>query len=213
MKGHPDTTHLQGWNEEGAAMGAPHGYSDEATGARGVSREQSPTSNTHTPRPKNQVSPLTLRAIRYHRKSLLKKIKDNVLQGPSKDSCWIWRGHVTLKAGPRPVSARLASWLISRRVLPAGKVVGNACGCSECINPKHLVATTPATLGAFYGSRARPAKGQDHPQAKLSDADVRAIWVLRKAGMKIGVIAKEFSVATKTVDKILSGERWAHLVS
>lgn len=53
--------------------------------------------------------------------------------------------------------------------------------------------------------------GQGHPQAKLQDADVDAIFELREQGMSLREIAQKFDVGHACVWKVLAHTRRADL--
>jgi predicted DNA-binding protein (UPF0251 family) len=59
------------------------------------------------------------------------------------------------------------------------------------------------------GYRAPP--GADHPQAKLTDDDVRAIRVLRAQGAKRADLSKQFGVSERTVAAVVNRSRWGHV--
>lgn len=49
--------------------------------------------------------------------------------------------------------------------------------------------------------------GQDHPNAKLTDAEVELVHRLREDGMGIKTIAKTMETPLRTIRTILSGAR------
>ena len=49
--------------------------------------------------------------------------------------------------------------------------------------------------------------GEDHPSAKLTDADVDEVLALHELGLGYGRIAKKFDVTKGCVQKILTGRR------
>ncbi|MGH9818051.1 MAG: hypothetical protein ACRD6I_18460 [Candidatus Acidiferrales bacterium] len=50
-------------------------------------------------------------------------------------------------------------------------------------------------------------RGEDHPQAKLSDADVRLVRVLHQADLGYKTIARKFEVSPSCVRNIVKGRQ------
>lgn len=55
--------------------------------------------------------------------------------------------------------------------------------------------------------------GENHPNAKLSDADVDRIFALRESGLTLAAIAGKMGVSKSCVQHILDGTRRAHLAA
>lgn len=58
----------------------------------------------------------------------------------------------------------------------------------------------------------RDLRGEDHPSARLTEADIRAIRARRREGWLVREIAAERGVATPTISKILGGRSWSHVL-
>jgi len=59
----------------------------------------------------------------------------------------------------------------------------------------------------------RTLRGVRSPRAKLTEEDARKALRLKKTGMLNREIASLFGVATNTVSRIITGERWPHLTA
>jgi hypothetical protein len=54
-------------------------------------------------------------------------------------------------------------------------------------------------------------RGEAHPNAKLSEQDVRSIRAAFASGAEPAALATKFDVSTSTIAAILSGRRWSHV--
>lgn len=54
-------------------------------------------------------------------------------------------------------------------------------------------------------------KGETHTNAKLTEADVKAIRALRAEGMKLRTIAERFPVSYVAIYNVVSGRSWRHV--
>lgn len=62
---------------------------------------------------------------------------------------------------------------------------------------------------ALWGAKAMAVRGARLPQAKLSEAD--AIAIRRNVrGLTARQLAEQYGVHYRTIEKIRSGETWAH---
>lgn len=55
------------------------------------------------------------------------------------------------------------------------------------------------------------ARGREHPRAKLSEIDVRAIVARRKEGGTMAAIAAVFHVSGTAIRDVMSGRTWSHV--
>jgi uncharacterized protein YjcR len=54
-------------------------------------------------------------------------------------------------------------------------------------------------------------KGEDHPQAKLTERDVKAIRTYSKGGFKQQELAEMFNVKRNTISAIITRKSWRHV--
>ena len=129
--------------------------------------------------------------------------------------CWEWIGRTTTAYGHGKFSWRRQRWIASRAAyhlfkgpIPAGMLVRHKCDNPPCCNPDHLeLGDIPDNMrDKFERGRHRP--GAEHPMAKLSDDDVRAIRRAPGTGVSI---AAQFNISPATVSLIKNRKLWKHL--
>ena len=121
--------------------------------------------------------------------------------------------------------AHRISWELSHGTIPHGLFVLHKCDTRACVNPAHLFLGTIADnnadrdrkgrhrvgVGDRHGSVTHPervVRGEQHPKAKLSAADVDSIRRMISDGVGPRRIARMFGVAHGTVDFIKAGKTW-----
>lgn len=143
------------------------------------------------------------------------------VRGP--DECWEWKGprhpqgYGRTKYGGRTVSAHRLAFMFSVGPIPAEMDVCHRCDNPPCCNPAHLFlgdhAANMADMKTKGRAKSGSPKGEDHPQAKLSDADVREIRDRYRAGARQGVLASDFGVSQAYISRLVSGKRRASSTS
>lgn len=138
--------------------------------------------------------------------------------------CWNWTGFcephgygVIAVDRYKRVKAHRVSWEIHNGAIPDGLCVLHECDNRRCVNPRHLYLGTRADNNRDRGLRRR---GKEHRQngaandnAKLTEADVRAIDALLKTDRTQAEIAALFGVKQPQVSRIKLRQSWAHLWS
>lgn len=76
--------------------------------------------------------------------------------------------------------------------------------------PEHLSLGTSAENSHARSQRWRSAFGTRHPNAKLTEDDVRSIHSLR-GSVPTRAIARQYGVDARTIDFIFGGEHWRHV--
>jgi hypothetical protein len=91
------------------------------------------------------------------------------------------------------------------------RMICHACKCT-------FTRFIPEAIGLAPGSPAPPLpdtkqinQGENHPQAKLTAANVRDIVALFDSGSDADELAERYGVAKPTIVGILRGDTWAHL--
>lgn len=122
--------------------------------------------------------------------------------------------------------------------LVQGKQAGflcHRCDVPRCVNPDHLfegnnqinaadmVAKGRAATGDHSSSRLyreRRPRGERHPKARFTDADIkeiRATYKPARQGVKNAtasqrILAKKYGVAKNTIQAIVEGKTWRHVL-
>lgn len=130
--------------------------------------------------------------------------------------CWLWTGALnrdgygSLTHGGRAESAHRAAYKVFVGPIKPPLQVLHHCDVRNCMNPKHLYLGVHADnmRDREVRGRVKHAKGEDHRDAKLSEADVRAI---RCDARMQKVIAAEYGVARSLVSMICGHKIWKHI--
>jgi hypothetical protein len=146
-------------------------------------------------------------------------------RGP--DECWLWTARIHGGYGVFAVrgdkfrmrSAHRVAWELSNGPIPPGMCICHHCDNPPCCNPHHLFAGTHADNMADMRRKGRDNHpggtrnaGSVNGQAKLTDADVRA---MRRAHVvtKIPTItlAKQFGVSHVAAWYVVHRVTWKHI--
>lgn len=138
--------------------------------------------------------------------------------------CWEWAGHCNIRDGGVQSYGRFTvrgghiyahrfSYQLVHGAISDDVIVRHRCDNEPCINPRHLVEGTPAdnTRDKFERGRGPDRKGEKHPLARLTEADIREIRRLRSMGITEMVVARHFNVSRGHVYRIISGKNWGHI--
>lgn len=149
------------------------------------------------------------------------KLKDSVSIDSSTD-CWNWNkgknedGYGYVWHDNRAQRASRVAYEAFVGPITDGLLVLHHCDNAACINPVHLFLGTHQDNADDRNSKQRQAKGEQHPNAKLTQEQVANYRQLRQAAsFFIGKrqatrLAREISGIPKTTaDHIDSGRRWA----
>lgn len=138
------------------------------------------------------------------------------------DDCIEWQGNRDVKGygrihghGGTVKAHRLAYCLHAHCTLESisSDVVRHTCDNPSCVNPRHLLVGSNLDNVADRFERGRSAKGEANGWAKLTAEDVAQIKAFYQKGVRgRGAVstAKRFNICHSTVQRIISGERWAH---
>jgi hypothetical protein len=133
--------------------------------------------------------------------------------------CIVWTGYVCRSGygkiwytGKNPLAHRVA-WELAHGPIPAGLHVCHRCDNRPCVNVDHLFLGTNADNMADRNAKGRARggsmRGEAHPFAKLTNADVAAIRAAR--GVEKGrETASRFGVSPSRVSMIQTGKVWVH---
>jgi len=131
--------------------------------------------------------------------------------------CWLWQaaknsdGYGSFRRdNATTCSAHRMSWEIHRGPVPEGMQVLHHCDTPACVNPSHLYLGTQLDNIQDRVTRGRGNRpiGEKHPQAKLTEDDVRRI---RADDRTYKQIAADYGVSYHAIDGIKRGKRWKHV--
>jgi hypothetical protein len=140
-------------------------------------------------------------------------------------SCWLWTGYIdsggygTIQIGHAPWLVHRVSYELHHGPIPPAAVVRHSCDVRHCVNPDHLLVGTPkentadmiergrAAVGeknAAYRHPERRPRGENHGNAKLSDAaiaEVRSLYTGNRG--EITRLAERFGVSISNISQIV----------
>lgn len=133
--------------------------------------------------------------------------------------CWEWKdtptewGYGTFKAGNRKLKSHRVAYFLHYGVDPGELLVCHACDNPLCVNPFHLFLGTDETNNADMVSKGRNRWliGQSHPNAKLTDEQIREIHDKVSLGAKYRDLAIEYGVSFGLIGHIMKGRNWTHI--
>lgn len=144
------------------------------------------------------------------------------------DACWPWLlakgrggyGKFTVSHTRTLIASRTAYFLTTHNE-PGQLIVCHSCHFPPCCNPKHLHLNThqgnadESVNDRRYRTGPRYGEvpcGENHPNAKLSDDDVRTIRLAyNTAPISYARIAKMYNVSTQCIMRIIKRRTWAHI--
>lgn len=140
--------------------------------------------------------------------------------------CWLWTGTVgnngygRIQVGSRrdgtgkSAPAHVISYLIHRGPVPEGHFVCHRCDTPTCVNPDHLFVGTAKDNNDDARRKGRSkaaARGELHPNAVLTTAEVSEVKRMIRAGMTPTPIGSALGISRNTVKTIRRGGSWAWL--
>jgi hypothetical protein len=139
----------------------------------------------------------------------------NVPVDPS--ACWTWTGSIHPKGygyvhfDGRWGKAHRVAYALAYGHLPAELHVLHRCDNPPCVNPDHLFVgtNTDNIADRVRKGRSRSLRGAEHPQAKLTEADVREIL---SSGEPQRRAAKRYGVTKALIQFIRHRKLWTHVV-
>lgn len=132
--------------------------------------------------------------------------------------CWLWSGATTpdgygsINCGARSNLAHRVSWTVFRGD-PGALCVLHRCDIPACVNPDHLFLGTNADNVKDRVTKGRSSggshKGLEHPNVRLSPADVKRIRTMAAARMRPQrLIAAQYGISQGHVSTLLHEKRW-----
>jgi hypothetical protein len=110
--------------------------------------------------------------------------------------------------GRRRLAHHVVLLLIGRELPPEGQEVRHSCDNRRCANPRHLSFGTRSDNMADMRERGRSRVGERNVNAKLTEAEVRAI---RSSQARRVVLAQRYGVSLGAIDHIMRRSTWKHI--
>lgn len=140
--------------------------------------------------------------------------------------CHLWLGGVDkwgygkCHLGSKTWIAHRLSYTIFKGVIPDGMMILHKCDNPRCVNPDHLSAGSNADNTRDKMQRRRHQihtnpdciRGANNGATKLTTEDVREVRRMREAGVSLSKIGARFGVRMHTIQKLLKGVTWRHVV-
>ncbi len=141
-------------------------------------------------------------------------------RGP--EECWPWRcrartprGYGLFSIGRQKFYAHRFAYELVNGPLSEGMEVLHTCDNPPCCNPAHLYPGTQQENNRDMKERGRMRilRGEERPNAKLSDGRVREIRKLyASGGVSYLQLAARFGVADSRIREIVRRKAWAHVL-
>lgn len=132
------------------------------------------------------------------------------------DGCWMWTGVTYDGYGytsfrGKSIGAHRLSWIFANGSIPAGKWVLHKCDVRNCVNPEHLYLGDIYQNNADTKERDGYARGVDCGQAKLTEAQVKEIFLRTRNGESCVAVAKDYGTSRANASRIKRGKQWTHV--
>jgi hypothetical protein len=123
------------------------------------------------------------------------------------------KGYGQIYREGKMVRTHRLAWELKHGPIPKGMKVCHSCDNPPCCNDEHLRLDTHAGNVADMMTKGRGVqpKGEDHGNAKLTEANVLDIRRLIEAGEDSASIAQRFKVSRSCIILIAQGKNWAHI--
>ena len=132
--------------------------------------------------------------------------------------CWIWmpalypKGYGIAYSGNKVWRAHRLAWALANGREPGRKFVCHKCDIPSCVNPDHLFLGTTNENMADMVAKGRSPRGEKHPRAILTDADVYEMRRLYKeCSVPVRDLAVKFGVALRTAYDVIRYKKWRHV--
>ena len=151
-------------------------------------------------------------------KTIKQRFDERVFYSP--DGCWYWTGS-KFKAGygsllieGKSKQAHRVSYQLHKGEITNGLFVCHTCDNKICVNPDHLWLGTCLDNVKDMIDKGRQVilRGEQIGNSKLTEKKVRQILIKRAKGISTFKLAKEYKVDITSIQKILRGATWRHII-
>ena len=132
-------------------------------------------------------------------------------------SCIDWTGYFASNGYGRRGKVWAHRWMYEQAYgpIPSGMVVMHLCDRPSCVRIEHLALGTHqenAQMAWERGLTSLPMlKGEELPQTKIAEDDVRTIRARRAAGETYRAIAEDYPITLSCVQYICYRRLWKHV--
>lgn len=151
--------------------------------------------------------------------TLAERLNSRTERLPGPDACWVWKGTLS-KSGygvvgwmRRLYRAHRLAFEVAVGPIPQGLEVCHRCDNRACVNPDHLFLGSHAENMADMSRKGRGSKllGERHPQAQLTESQVREIRRRYAAGAHRQELADDFGVSLDCMKAVIYRRTWKHV--
>lgn len=150
--------------------------------------------------------------------TLAERLENRSIWEPN-SGCLLWFGsqhgpapnnYGSLRWNERTYKVHRLAWTLVNGPIPQGMEVCHKCDMPMCLNVGHLFLDTHVgnMSDMVAKKRQRFFQGENHPVAKLTEAQVRAI---RADPRGIIRVAKDYGVSKSLISAIRRREAWRHI--
>jgi hypothetical protein len=134
--------------------------------------------------------------------------------------CWDWigamftNGYGSFKCkefSRIQIPASRASWILSKGEIDETIFVLHRCDNRRCVNPEHLFLGDGKANMEDCKAKGRMNKGEDRPQAKLTEENVAELRKLRSEGWPWRRLAKRYGVSPSCILSAVTRQTWDHV--
>lgn len=144
---------------------------------------------------------------------IVERIKAKVRVNPE-TGCHEWqgakipRGYGKMQIRPRMHLVHRLVYEMSKGDIPEGMFVCHACDNRGCVNPDHLFLGSHVDNMQDMTAKGRQAKGEGHPDAELTEDQVREIIASKES---IKALMERYGRSRACISLIRHRKRWKHV--
>ncbi len=134
----------------------------------------------------------------------------------SGDGCWEWQaakitnGYGHFQFQKIHYYAHRTAWLVANGSIPTGLHVLHTCDNRACCRPDHMFLGTQADNMRDMIAKGRKTRGEQSPNSKLTEDDVRYIRAMYPA-KQMKQLAAQYNVSTGAIFAVIHRVNWRHV--
>lgn len=133
------------------------------------------------------------------------------------DGCWPWtgardsNGYGNLTIDGEYKKAHRVAYELAIGPVPEGHEVLHRCDNPPCCKPADLFTGTIGDNMQDKAQKGRAPRGESHPNAELTEEDVREMRRLREEGWSLNQLADRYGRDKANISLIVRGLSWKHI--